>query len=110
MANIVYANMLFFPLYYNILSLTSLKITQVFLLLLGFAENQTVFWDFKIRNSIRITEGSDNRDSDNRGSTVFIDWYVLFVHTYRLLEEGVTSDPVYYDCSDDEIALNVSVH
>ena len=44
--------------------------TQAFHLLLGFAENLTVFWDFKIRNSVRITEGSDNGDSDDRGSTV----------------------------------------
>ena len=62
--------MLFFSLYYDILSLTSLKITQAFQLLLGFVENQTVFWDFKIRNSVQITEGSDNGDSDNRGPTV----------------------------------------
>ena len=55
---------------YDIISLTSLKIIQAFHLLLGFAENQGVFWDFKIQNSVRITEGSDNGDSDNRGSTV----------------------------------------
>ena len=62
----------FFSLYYDILSLTSLKITQAFHLLLGFVENQTVFWDFKIRNSVRIIEGSDNGDSDNRGPTVYV--------------------------------------
>ena len=62
----------FFSLYYDILSLTSLKITQAFHLLLGFVENQTVFWDFKIQNSVRITEGSDNGDSDNRGPTIYI--------------------------------------
>ena len=62
--------MLFYSLYYNIISLISLKITQEFHLLLGFAENQTVFSDFKIRNSAQITEGSDNGDSDNRGPTV----------------------------------------
>ena len=33
--------------------------------------NQMVFWDFKNQNSIQITEGSDNGDSDNRGSTVY---------------------------------------
>ena len=60
----------FYSLYYYIISLISLKITQAFHLLLGFAENQSVFWDFKIRNSVRITEGSDNGDSDNRGPTV----------------------------------------
>ena len=64
--------MLLFSLCYDILSLTSLKITQAFHLLLGFVENQTVFWDFKIRNSVRITEGSDNGDSDNRGPTVLL--------------------------------------
>ena len=51
--------------YYDMISLTSLKIIQVFHLSLGFAENQGVFWDFKIKNSVRITEGSDNGDSDN---------------------------------------------
>ena len=45
--NIMPANMLFHSLYYDILSLTSLKITQAFHLLLGFVESQTVFWDFK---------------------------------------------------------------
>ena len=50
--------------------------TSIHLLL----ENQIIFWDFKIQNSIRITEGlimeiwiiegSDNGDSDNRGPTV----------------------------------------
>ena len=57
---------------YDIISLTSLKIIQAFHLLLGFADNQGVLWDFKIQNSVRITEGSDNGDSDNRGSTVFV--------------------------------------
>ena len=62
--------MLFYSLYYDILSLTSLKITQAFHLLLGFAENQTLFWDFKIQNSVLITEGLDNGDLDNRCPTV----------------------------------------
>ena len=53
-----------------VISLTSLKITQTFHLLLGFAENHIIFWDFKIKISVRITEGSDNGDSDNRGPTV----------------------------------------
>ena len=64
--------MLFYQLYYDIISLTSLKIIQAFHLLLGFAENQGVFWDFKIQNSVRITEGSDNGDLDNQGSTVYV--------------------------------------
>ena len=64
--------MLFFSLYYDILSLTSLKITQAFHLLLGFAENQAIYWDFKIRSSVRITEGSDNGDSDDGGLTVHL--------------------------------------
>ena len=69
--NIAPANMHSYSLYCNILSLTSLKITQAFHLLFGFVENRTVFWDFKIRKSVRITEGSDNGDSDNRGPTVY---------------------------------------
>ena len=69
--------MLFYPLYYDIINLTSLKTTQAFYLLLGFAENQIIFWDFKIQNSVWITENSyngdsDNGDSDNQGSTVAI--------------------------------------
>ena len=53
--------MLFYPLYYNIISLTSLKITQAFHLLLGFDENQ------RILNSKQY---SDKGDSYNRGPTV----------------------------------------
>ena len=48
--------MLLYPLYYDIISLTSLKITQAFYLLPGFAENQIIFWDFKIQNSVWIME------------------------------------------------------
>ena len=40
--NIVHANMLFYSLYYDIISLISLKITQAFHLLLGFAKNQRI--------------------------------------------------------------------
>ena len=76
--NVAPANTLLYSLYYDI-SLTSLKITQVFHLLLGFVENQTVFWDFKIRNSVQITEGSDNGDSNNRGPIVYIRMYVCIV-------------------------------
>ena len=56
---IAHANMLLYPMYCDMISLTSLKITQAlnFHLLLGFAEHQIVFWDFKIQNSIWITEG-----------------------------------------------------
>ena len=72
--------MLFFSLYYDILSLTSLKITQEFHLLLGFVENQTVFWDFKIRISAWITEGSDNGDSDNRGPTIYININIIYIY------------------------------
>ena len=52
--------------------------TQKFNLLLGFAENQIVYWGFKILNSVRITEGLDNGDSDNRCPTVYMseDWIV----------------------------------
>ena len=56
-----HANMLSYPLYYDMISLTSLKITQEFHLLPGFAENSIVSWYFEIQNSVRITKGSDNR-------------------------------------------------
>ena len=48
----------------------SLRITQAFHLLLDFTENQIVLCNFTIRNSVRITEDSDNEDLDNQGSTV----------------------------------------
>ena len=67
--------MLFYSLYYDIISL---KITQAFHLLLGFAENLIVFWDFKFE-SVRITEGSDNRDSDNLGPTVHAKIHTRYV-------------------------------
>ena len=59
------------------ISLISLKITQASHLLLGFAENQAVFWDFKIQNSIQITKVLDNGDSDNRGPIVYHDLLVI---------------------------------
>ena len=59
--DIAHANMLLYPLYYGIIRLTSLKITQIFHLLLGFAENQRIL-KFE---SVQISEGSDNGDSDN---------------------------------------------
>ena len=68
--------MLFYPLYYNTISLTSLKIRQAFHLLLGFAENPIVSWYFKIQNSVRITEGSDNGDSDNQGPAVLMKYFI----------------------------------
>ena len=68
--NIAPANMVFYPLYYDIISLISLKITQMFLLLFALAEYQIVFCNFKIKNNVRITEGLDNGDSDNQGPTV----------------------------------------
>ena len=45
--------------------------TQVFHLLLDFAEIKSS-WNYKIRNIVRITKGSDNQDPDNRGSTVHV--------------------------------------
>ena len=77
--NIAPSNLLFYSLYYDTLSLTSLKITQAFHLLLGFADNQTLFWDFKIQNSVRITKGSDNEDLDNRGPTVYVIEVLLYI-------------------------------
>ena len=91
--------MLFFSLCYDILSLTSLKITQAFHLLLGFVENQTVFWDFKIRNSVRITEGSDNGDSDNRGPTVYTYMCACMhthIHIYIYGGELYNTDHLFY--------------
>ena len=63
--NITHINTLFYLLYCDKISLTSLKITQVFHLLIGFAENLNCSWDFKIENNVQITKGSDNGDSNN---------------------------------------------
>ena len=52
--NIAHATMLFYPLYYDIISLICLKITQAFHLLLVFVENSIVSWYFKIQNSVQI--------------------------------------------------------
>ena len=65
--NIANTNMLFYPLYYDIISLISLKITQVFHL---FSRKSNCILCFKIQNSIWITKVSDNGNSDNQGSTV----------------------------------------
>ena len=70
--NIVHANMLYYQLYCNIISPASLKITEAFHLFHGFAENLIVFWDFKIQNSVWISEVSDNGDLDNQGPTVLL--------------------------------------
>ena len=40
-----------YPPYHDMISLMSLKVTQASQLLLDFAENKTVFYDFKIQNS-----------------------------------------------------------
>ena len=66
----------------------SLTITQGFHLLLGFAENQMAFWDCKIHNGIRITEGSDNRDLDNWGSTVIIHVSVINTATTAVVSKS----------------------
>ena len=89
--NIASAICLFYPLYCDIISLISLKITQAFHLFLGCAENWTVFWDFYIHDNVWITEGLDNGDSDNRGSTVHITMLVrtcTHVHTYLWCLDG----------------------
>ena len=71
--NIAHANTPFYSLYNDIINLTSLKITQAFIYCLVFAENQTIFWDFRTqKNRVWITEGSDNGGSDYRVSTVCI--------------------------------------
>ena len=90
----------FSPLYYDIISLKSLRIIQVFHLLHGFAGNQGVFWDFKIQNSVRITEGSDNGDSDNRGSTAYTYIYIyiyicIYVCMYMVV---ISAETITYPC------------
>ena len=48
-----YTNVLFYPLNYDIISLTGLKITQEFHLLLGFTENQITFGILKFEIAFR---------------------------------------------------------
>ena len=66
--NITPANMLFYPLYCNIISLTSLKSHNFINNLVLHKINRV--WDIKVQNSVWITEGADNGDSDNQGPTV----------------------------------------
>ena len=89
--NVIYVNMLFCLLYYDIISLTSLNITQAFHLLLDFAENQGIILDFKIQNSIRIAKGSDNRDSDTQGLLYYSSKCQFFAHvnSQQVLKEAV---------------------
>ena len=81
--NVTHANMLFYQLYYDIISLTSVKIIQAFHLLLGFAENQGVR-EFKIQNSVWITKGSDNR-----GPIVYIYDVHMFLKWANNLLQGL---------------------
>ena len=53
-----------------------------------FCRKSIVFWDFKIKNSVRITEGSDNGDSDNRG--------LLYIYTYNIAQASS-----YFKCLDE---------
>ena len=96
--NIAHANMLFYRLYYDIISLISLRITQTFHLILGFAENQIVFQDFKIKNSVRITQGLDNGDSDNRGSTVIYIHVIIVIAQRNTYSYSLTLLNVLLDC------------
>ena len=57
--------MLLYPLYYDTMSLTSLKIIQEFHLLLSFVENNIFYLDFKNQDSVQITEGLGIGDSYN---------------------------------------------
>ena len=59
------------------------------MLLDGFAENKIMFCDFKSRNNVRITKGSDNGDSDNQGSTV------LSYHTITVVKATFYADTIY---------------
>ena len=50
--NIAHADMLFYSLYYDIISLTSLKITQTFHLLLGLQKIKLFFGILKLKNTV----------------------------------------------------------
>ena len=64
--NIAHANMLLYPLYYDVISLTSLRHSIYYLLL----QKSNHHLGFKNLNSIEITECSHNRYSDNQSPTV----------------------------------------
>ena len=85
--------MLLYPLYYDIISLTSLKITQAFYLLPGFVENQIIFWDFKIQNSVWIME-----IQIIEVLLYYVVYMLLSVITYRLYE--CDCDCIIYACID----------
>ena len=94
---------LFYLLYCDIISLISLKITQAFHLLHGFAEiNYPLGFLY-----VRITEGSDNGDSDNRGCTVLqnillkLKKYVIAVCKKLQLKNSI----LYIECHKVSIIL-----
>ena len=94
--NITHANMLFYPLYYDTINLTNLKITQVFHLLPDFAENQIIFC--KIQNSVWITKSSDNGDSDNWGPTVLTylkQWFCQYPVNYNQSSMQLTAPSIH---------------
>ena len=81
--------MLFYLLYHDILSLASLKIT-VISFVTWFYTKPNHLLGFKIQSSVRITEGLDNGNSDNQGSTVcIIQWVEKHI---RLLSAAHTID------------------
>ena len=49
-----------------------------------------LFWAFKNKNSVWITEGSDNGDSDSRGSTVL--GCIIIAFQYNRISELETSE------------------
>ena len=69
--NVADANMLFFPPYCDIINVASKNHTDISFIT-WFCRKSNYFWDFKNKNSVRITEGLDNGDSDNRGPTVYM--------------------------------------
>ena len=83
--NIVHANMLFHTLYYDIISPTSVKLHRHFIYFLVLQKIYSIFWDFKIQNSVRITKGLDNGVSDNRNSAVLRLKRNTYIHTLTAL-------------------------
>ena len=63
--NIVHAHILFCPLYYDIISLKSLKASKHLTYYLGLQKIKPSLGILKFEMSIAITKGLDNGDSDN---------------------------------------------
>ena len=103
--NIAHANVIFYPLYLKPNKSKNHMQTCKFHLLLGFVENQIVFWNFKIHNGIQITKVLDNGNLDNQGPIIIdrvLVWFLGLVDLQWHTERGIKP---YEQCQIYQLAM-----